>query len=260
FEDSKKLLKKEDGWLEQFIINYFKNITHLSYSSVTTKPYEFLLKNIIKKPFVSDAAEFGIMVHNAIQSILQNKTKIDDYKDDVRRAVENGLDSIEELKKQYPGLKFLSSEETCDIPVRSMIQYDDDRLVFTGRIDTIFQYDDGYLIVDYKTDKKSDKASEHKRQLSVYRKMYSILNNIPEDKIKIFIIFLALRGGVNIGKFDRLVEKENRNAFPTFEEHLRKVLEWKQDPKKFIQDLLDDTQDDLLYQAIKEKLLQSMSK
>lgn len=260
FEDSKKLLKKEDRWLEQFIINYFKNITHLSYSSVTTKPYEFLLKNIIKKPFVSDAAEFGIRVHNAIQSILQNKTKIDDYKDDVRRAVENGLDSIEELKKQYPGLRFLSSEETCDIPVRSMIQYDDDRLIFTGRIDTIFQYDDGYLIVDYKTDKKSDKASEHKRQLSVYRKMYSILKNIPEEKIKIFIIFLALRGGVNTGKFDRLVEKENKNAFPTFEEHLRKVLEWKQDPNKFIQDLLDDSQDDLLYQAIKEKLLQSKPK
>ena len=260
FDDSKKLLKKEDGWLEQFIINYFKNITHLSYSSVTTKPYNFLLRNIIRMPFVSDAAEFGSTVHNAMQSILQNQTKIEDYKDDVRKAVENGLNAIEELKKQYPGLKYVSSEETCDMPIRSMIQYEDDRLIFTGRIDTIFEYDDGYLIVDYKTDKNSDKASEHKRQLSVYRKMYSKLKNIPEEKIKIFIIFLALRGSVNTGKFDRSVEKESRNAFPTFEEHLRKVLEWKEDPKKFIQDLLDDPHDDLLFKAIKEKLLQSNPK
>ncbi|SMH72605.1 UvrD-helicase domain-containing protein [Candidatus Nitrosotalea okcheonensis] len=257
FDDSKKLLKQEDGWLEQFIINYFKSITHLSYSSVTTKPYEFLLRNIIKMPFVSNAAEFGSTVHNAMQSILENQTKLEDYKDDVRKAVENGLNAIDDLKKQYPGLHYVSSEETCDMPLRSMIEYDDDRLIFTGRIDAIFQHDDGYLIVDYKTDRNSDKASEHKRQLSVYRKMYSKLKNIPEEKIKIIIIFLALRGSVNTGKFDRLVEKEKRNAFPTFEEHLRKVLEWKQDPSKFVQDLFDDSHDDLLYQAIKGKLLHS---
>jgi len=145
------------------------------------------------------------------------------------------------------------------MPLSSLIQYNDDRLIFTGKIDTVFEHNDGYLIVDYKTDKNSDKASEHKRQLSVYRKMYSKLKNIPEEKITIFIIFLALRGSVNTGKFDRLVEKEKRNAFPTFEEHLRKVLEWKQNPSKFIQDLLDDPHDDLLYKAIKEKLLQSVS-
>jgi len=258
FEDSKKLLDKEDGWLEQVIINYFKNIDHLSYSSVTTQPYQFLLRNIIKKPFISDATDFGRIVHNAIQSILQNETKIDDYKDEVRKAVENGLNSIEELKKEYPGLKFVSAEETCDMPLRSMIQYDDDRLIFTGRIDTVFQHDDGYLIVDYKTDKKSDNASEHKRQLSVYRRMYSKLKNIPEDKIKIFVIFLALRGSVNTGKFDRAVEKEKKNAFSTFEGHLRTVLEWKQNPQKFIQDLLDEPHDDLLYQAIRGKLLHSV--
>ncbi|MGB6462837.1 MAG: ATP-dependent DNA helicase [Nitrosotalea sp.] len=257
FDDSKKLLKEEDGWLKQFITNYFKNISHLSYSSITTDPYDFLVRNIIKKPSVSDAAEFGSTVHNALQNIFKDKTKVDDYKDDVRRAVENGFNAIEELKKQYPGLKFVAAEERCDMPLSSMVQCQDDRLIFKGVIDAIFQHDNGYLIVDYKTDKNAGKASEHKRQLSVYRKMYSILNNIPEEKIKIFIIFVALRGSITTGKFDSSVEKENRNAFPTFEEHLRKVLEWKQNPNKFIQDLLDHPQDDLLYQSVKEKLLQS---
>ena len=137
-----------------------------------------------------------------------------------------------------------------------MIQYDkNDHLIFKGKIDTVFEYNDGYLLVDYKTNKNSKDATEHKRQLSVYRKMYSKLNEIPEDKIKIFVIYVALRGGVNTGRFDGLVEEGKRNVFPTFEEHLRKVLEWRENPKKFIQDLLDDSHDDdLLYQAIRGKL------
>jgi len=257
FEESKKMLTKEDDWLEQYIINYFKSIPHLSYSSVKTDPYEFLKSNIIRKPTVSAAAEFGTAVHDAIQSILENNSKIDDYKDDVRKAVQNGLDAIEDLKKQFAGLKFLKSEQKCDMRLNSIISHDEnDPIILTGKIDTVFAHNDGYLLVDYKTNKNSNQASDHKRQLSVYRKLYSKLNGIPEDRIKIFVIYVSLRGGVNTGKFDGLLEKENRNGFPTFEEHIRKVLEWRHDPKKFIQDLLDKPHDeDLLYLAIKEKLL-----
>ena len=42
------------------------------------------------------------------------------------------------------------------------------------------------LVTDYKTDKKSDNASVHKRQLAVYKKMLSILEEIPEEDIKRF--------------------------------------------------------------------------
>ena len=87
--------------------------------------------------------------------------------------------------------------------------------------------------------------------------MHSILENIAEDKIKIVVVFVSLRGGINTGKFDWAIEDENRNAFPTFENHLRDVLGWKQDPKKFIRDLLENPIEDSLYQVVKEKLLQS---
>jgi len=259
FDESKKLLKKEDDWLEQYIRNYFKTLPHLSYSSVKTDPYLFLLQNIIKKPGVSFALDFGTAVHDAIQSILENNSKIDDYKDDVRKAVQNGLDVIEDLKRQYPGLKFLKNEQKCDMSLSSVIDHDvNDKIILKGRIDTVFEHDDGYLLVDYKTNKNSNDSADHRRQLSVYRKMYAKQNNIPEDKITIFVIYLALRGGVNTGRFDKLLEKEKRSGFATFEEHLRKVLEWREDPQKFIQDLLDKPHDDdLLYLAIKEKLSHS---
>jgi DNA helicase-2/ATP-dependent DNA helicase PcrA len=138
-----------------------------------------------------------------------------------------------------------------------MIEYDDKSLMFKGFVDAIFEHDNGYIIVDYKSDKNTNYSSDHKKQLAVYRKMHSVLNNIPEEKIKIFVVFVALRGSINTGKFDWSIEKENKNAFPTFEKHLRTVLSWREDPKKFIKDLLDNPKDDLLYQTVKEKLLQS---
>ena len=45
-DDSQKLLKSEDAWLEEYIRNYFASIDHFSYSSIQVKPYEFLRKNI----------------------------------------------------------------------------------------------------------------------------------------------------------------------------------------------------------------------
>ncbi|MEM3143918.1 MAG: PD-(D/E)XK nuclease family protein, partial [Candidatus Nitrosotenuis sp.] len=182
------------------------------------------------------------------------RAKLEDFDGDVRRAVENGLNAIEQLKKDYQGLKIVGVEKWRNLPLRSLVDYDDPTLMFTGFIDAVFQHDNGYLIVDYKTDKNSNYASEHKRQLSVYRKMHSILEGIPEDQISTCIVFVALRGGINTGRFDWSIETEKRNAFPTFLKHLQVVLEWKKDPKKFIQNLLDKPSDDPLYLAIKEKL------
>jgi DNA helicase-2/ATP-dependent DNA helicase PcrA len=256
FNDSEKLLKAEDGWLEEFIFNYFKNIDHFSYSSIKTDPYEFLIENIMAIPSFYVARDFGSEVHKALANISKNKAMVDDFEGDVKKAVENGTKAINQLKKEHLGLKLVSVEKRRELPLRSMIECDDPNLLFTGFIDAIFQHDGGYLIVDYKTDKNTHYSSGHKRQLAVYRKMHSELEKIPEDKIKIVIVFVSLRGGINTGKFDWAIEYENKNAFPTFENHLRKVLGWKQDPKKFIQDLLDNPREDLLYQSIKEKLLQ----
>jgi ATP-dependent exoDNAse (exonuclease V) beta subunit len=161
---------------------------------------------------------------------------------------------VEIVQKVGKNLFLVGVEKGRRLPIVSMIEYDDQSLMFEGKIDAIFQHDKGYLIVDYKTDKNSNYASEHKRQLSVYRKMHSILEGIPEDQISTCIVFVALRGGINTGKFDWAIEMEKRNAFPTFLKHLQVVLEWKKNPKKFIQDLLEKPCDDPLYQAIKEKL------
>ena len=66
--------------------------------------------------------------------------------------------------------------------------------------------------------------------------MYSIYEKIPEDEITTCVIFVALRGGINTGKFDQSTHIGTKDAqvFKTFDAHLQTVLEWRKDPAKFI--------------------------
>ncbi len=252
--ESQELLKSEEPWLEEYIKNYFATIDHLSYSSIKTNAYEFLTKNIISMPYVGAATDFGTLVHDALDDILKGKSKVEDYSDEVAKGVKNGLDAIEQLKKEYPGLKVDSTERHIKVLLSSLTNYKEDNIQFTGYLDAVFKHDEGYLIVDYKTDKKSNYASNHKRQLAVYKKMLANIENVAEDTITTCVVFVALRDNVNTGKFDQEISKGTRDVFPTFEKHLQKVIEWKKDPKKFITALLDEKNEEPLYLAVKEKL------
>jgi len=256
YSDSEELLKSKEMWLKEYIFSYFENIEHFSYSSVTKVPYEFLLKNIIKKPYSSTAMTHGTNVHNALEKIVIDKAKLEDYtNEDEQRAIKNGLDALEEIKKENPGFKIKTSEMGVLIPIKLLTEYSqEDNLMFKGKIDAVFEHDDGVFLVDYKTDKNTNYASHHKRQLAVYKKIYSQLEGIPEEKIQTCLIFLDLRGGINTGKSDSAIDYGKRDVFGTFEEHLQKVLEWKKDPEIFIKELLEQPTQDTLHEAIKDKL------
>jgi len=256
YSDSEELLKSKEMWLKEYIFSYFENIEHFSYSSVTKVPYDFLLKNIVKKPYGSTAMTHGTNVHNALEKIVIDKAKLEDYTDeDELRAIKNGLNALEEIKKQNPGFKIKTSEMGVLIPIKSLTEYSqEDNLMFKGKIDAVFEHDDGVFLVDYKTDKNTNYASHHKRQLAVYKKIYSQLENIPEEKIQTCLIFVDLRGGINTGKSESAIDYGKRDVFGTFEEHLQKVLEWKKDPEIFIKELLEQPTQDTLHEAIKDKL------
>ena len=256
WDDSKKLLESKETWLKEFIYSYFQNIEHLSYSSVTKVPYDFLTKNIVKKPYGSQALNFGSNVHNALEKIVSGKAKVEDYTDeDEVKAIKNGLERLEELKKENPGFKIKATEMNVKVHIKSLTAYTEtDNLMFKGFIDAVFEHDGGIFLVDYKTDKNTNYASHHKRQLAVYKKMYSKLEGIPEEKIETCIIFVALRGGINTGKSDSGVDFGRRNVYGTFEHHLQTVLEWKKNPDEFIKELIEQPTQDSLHEAIKEKL------
>ena len=55
YSESEELLKSKETWLRDYIFSYFENIEHFSYSSIIKDPYDFLIKNIVKKPYSSQA-------------------------------------------------------------------------------------------------------------------------------------------------------------------------------------------------------------
>jgi DNA helicase-2/ATP-dependent DNA helicase PcrA len=258
YPESQNLLEIKDTWLEDYIISYFKNIDHFSYSSITTDAYQFLMRNIVKKPYVAPAADYGNKVHIALQKIMKGKAKLEDFPEDEQKSIKNGLDAIDELKETYPGLTLLDSEAYEKISISSLTTYTEkDDFFFTGYIDAIFEYDDGIILVDWKTDKGIDNSAKHKRQLLVYKKIHSKFCDIEEGKIKACIVFVALRGGVNTGRFEKKIDFADRDTFSTFEGHLQTVLEWKKDPAKFIKELVEQSDQDELHKIIKEKLKKS---
>ena len=253
FPEAEKQLKSEKPWLREYILSYFQSVDHFSYSSIKTKPYDFLKAQIVKMPFVSSAADFGSNVHKALEKIIMDKAKLEDFPDDQQKAIKNGQAAIEKLKNDYPGLTIEATEKHQLMPIKSLTNYNEkDSLMFKGFIDAVFKHDSGYILVDWKTSKKI--SSEHKRQLAVYKKMYSKLENVPEDKITTCVIYVSLTGNVNTGRNDWSIEIGTRDVFPTFEKHLQQVLGWRKDPDKFIEKLLAETATDSLHQAILDKL------
>ena len=87
-------------------------------------------------------------------------------------ALENALGAIQELSKQFSGLKLVSTERDFlkdKLPVSEITKYSGD-LILDGKIDAVFTHDDGVLIVDWKTDKAIE--SKYKQQVAFYKKVY----------------------------------------------------------------------------------------
>ena len=239
------------------LFSCFENIEHFSYSSVTKVPYDFLTKNIIKMPYSSTAMTHGTNVHNALEKIVSGKAKLEDNTDeDELKAIKNGLKRLEEIKKENPGFKIKTSEMKVKLSMKLLTEYSqEDSLTFEGKIDAVFEHDDGIFLIDYKTDKNANYASHHKRQLAVYKKIYSELEGIPEEKIQTCLIFVALRGGINTGTMESQYDMGGKAGhFVKFEENLQTVLQWKKNPDEFIKELLEQPTKDTFHEIIKGKL------
>lgn len=270
-EESMNLLGQNgrDNWVEKRIADYFGNLERLSYSGIAAKPSEFL-KNIFGIPRADNKnAIFGRNFHRAMYDALSGKQDADDAAEDygtdgsganerMKKSIRNALDAIEGLGSEYRNLKMHALEKRMEVPVSDMTNYDGDGMTFSGQIDAIFKHDSGYLVVDYKTDRTAARASDHRKQLSAYKRMLSRTEDIPEGKIDTHIIFASMTGSINTGKNDYEVSKTKRDAYSRFEKDLQKVLEWKQDSGRFVDDLLEEDADmDSPYDAIMEGLKKS---
>ena len=128
---------------------------------------------------------------------------------------------------------------------------------FKANIDAIYELSDSadgakYLILDYKTDKSAAYSAEHRRQLAVYKKIYAVEKGINEKDIVVALGFVGLRGNINTGKMDCLLDEKHPEArqFKTFAEHLGEFVTYKKDPREFVKALLAEGSNEPLYARI----------
>ncbi|MBU2476698.1 PD-(D/E)XK nuclease family protein, partial [Candidatus Micrarchaeota archaeon] len=250
YDEAKKLLEKDSSWLKKFVENHFASLEHISFSRLTTNPFDYFINNILQLRTDSFALNIGSEVHDLLQCFLEGRPT--NPSKEAKQFFENGIELIELIKKDYP--EFVSAEHEVYLPLNKIISTKND-LNFKGLIDAIFKNKENYLIVDWKTSRTTDSASTYRRQLELYKRAFAEEKNIPLDKIKVAIAFVGLRKIINDGNiYSEIDEKQPRSSvFNTIQKHLEKFLEWKDNPENFFKDLKEVKTQDPLIRSILEQ-------
>lgn len=234
YEQAKQALQTDKKWVLQYINNYFQTNDSLSYSKLTMHAHEYLENTILNLQDSSTALQTGSDVHNIAEKLLQQEQV---ENEEYEQYINNIKEILQEIKEEYS--EVVSSEEFVKQPLKKLTATSDETM-FVGYIDAVFKNDeDQYLIVDWKTSKRTNKASKHRRQLSMYKKLYGLKHDIPEDDIHVAIAYVGLQKRINDNtlraKLD--MKQPTKRNYKTLQKRLDKYLEWKTNPKTFLKDL-----------------------
>lgn len=238
YDKAKSLLEKNNIWLIDFINNYFKNLKSLSFTSVKPQPFEYLVDNILRIKEFSPALKLGNEIHLAAEKHLKGED-YDINDPDYVPYLKNMKLVTNEVKSAYPDLYKI--EEFFDIPL-SYISDLDGNIKFRGKIDAVFKNGSSYLILDWKTNRTTEKASEHRQQLASYKRSFCKHHNVPAENVEVAIAYLGLRSSVDTGEvnWELDLKQPAKTAFNTFTKKLKKILEWKNDPEQFLEELSEE--------------------
>jgi len=237
YDKARELLEYNKGWLIEFIHNHFKNLKSISFTSAVSKPFEYLTNNILNIREYSPALKLGSEVHLAAEKFLKGEDhKVDE---NYRPFQENIIKLAKELRSTYPDL--YQVEKLFDIPF-SEISDIEDEISFRGKIDAVFSNGNKYMIIDWKTDRKTENASVHRQQLESYKKAFCVLNRIDNDSVDVGIAYIGLRPSINTGFVNCQLDlrKPAKNVYNTFLKRVKKILEWKNDPDLFLKELSEE--------------------
>ncbi len=93
-------------------------------------------------------------------------------------------------------------------------------------------------------------------KLSAYKKAYSKLKGISQEKIRTAVGYAGLRKRINTGEIDyELDDKQpSRRSYDTFSKRIKKLIRWKNNPEEFIEELLKENREETLYKEIKKQI------
>ncbi|HDP73457.1 MAG TPA: ATP-dependent helicase [Candidatus Woesearchaeota archaeon] len=251
FDRARKLLSSEDKpWLINYVKCYFEGLKKLSFSCLSDKAFDHLKDRILNLKEGKKELSLGSRVH----AIASKACKGEEFEaePELEPYIKNLNELIESIKERFP--EVVNTEERFSVRLKDLVGAETD-IIFSGFVDAVFRNRDSYLIVDWKTDKSENYASKHRQQLEAYRHAYSIVHNIPIEKIEVAIGFCALRPRISIGTIGCRLDdrKPSKSAFETFSKKAEQVLSWKQDFMLFFEQLAEEECDDILWRSVVEQ-------
>ncbi|MGC8495689.1 MAG: UvrD-helicase domain-containing protein [Candidatus Micrarchaeia archaeon] len=257
YGEAQKLLNSREKWLEEMIRNYFGKLNTFYFTLVEgiKDPYRFFKDYIIAMPHRNVQMGLGSRIHEIAELYFRGKLDEAKLEKDELKYLANIKKVNDELSKY--GFRQVAAEEKLNIGLNKLLNCSDD-LTFTGKIDAIYAKENLYLIVDFKTDKSTDYNTDHRRQLAAYKRLYSIAKNVEQSSISTAIAYIGLAGKINTGRLDYSIayEKEgsDKTLWANFLKQMQLLLAYKSDPIKFIEALLAQDKNELLFEIVKREL------
>ena len=253
-ESVRALLDERKKWVREAVMSYFQGLKNISFSmvSTSTKPFEFMKRYILAIPLSTKALSRGTRIHKIAEDLFTQEPEVSA---EDKAYFENIKAIHREIQDKY-SMKQVGAENNMVMELDKVFPEmgEAEGLSFNGKIDAVFSDPAGneYLILDYKTDRTSDYGSEHRQQLSVYRRLYSRGSGIPENRIRVALGYVSLRGVINDGRIDYLLDSTEPRAssIETFKKHLGELIHYRNDPEYFIEALLSKEEDDTLYRYL----------
>lgn len=254
--ESLKAARGGENWLTEAVSEYFSSKNKLSYSLLNAldDPYEFLKDSILG---ISEHVTKGLKTGSDVHAIAESRFKHGVNPKDIEEKYQPYLSNIEFIDKEIRAKHSadqIGAEIPFEVPLSSIFSYKgSEGLYFKGKIDAVYRTKDGrILILDWKTDKTDSKAGDHRRQLAVYRKAYSVLEGIDENMIDVALGFIGLKGNVNTGKLDCELDetKPRKGQLETFGKRVLKFLEYRSNPGEFLDSVLNSDADEPLFYRV----------
>jgi DNA helicase-2/ATP-dependent DNA helicase PcrA len=258
YDKAKELLEINKAWIIDYIKNHFANINHISFSGLQDKAFDYLMYRILKVKEITPSTTLGTDVHEIARRMCIGE-KIGEIREELIPFKNNIAYLLKQIRENYPENE--SFEEKIQIDLKNLIKTEEN-INFEGFIDAIFKNKDNYLIIDWKTDKNTDRSSKHRQQLEAYRNAFAIKKGINPDKVKVGVGFVGLRKPINDGNIEfELDDKQpGKTAFNTFAKKVNQFLAWKNNPNSFFEDLISENVDDDIWRAVVEQYQEEKKK
>ncbi|KQB36245.1 ATP-dependent DNA helicase [Acidiplasma aeolicum] len=261
YDRSRDILSENTSWLVSEIYNFFKSKNVLSFSLISSidNPFQFLKRYILRLDEKTTALLIGLQSHELAELNYKNEIEEENLEEDQASTLERIRSINNEIERNF-NARQIESETGIIIKVNEMFDEFkgiDDSIMFYGKLDAVFAGDGNIIILDYKTDKNTGNANHHRVQLLSYKILYSVKNSVPVEKIFTALGYIRLRGNINTNKIEHgIVYKEpDKNSEEKLKNYITKFLEYKNNPEKFIQDLLNANDNSVLYKRIKNMLI-----